>query len=393
MIALFAGLTALAVPALEQDPPPPSPAPAASHAGQSGVTFPPGFRTRFGASRDTAARQYGGAPSEAALARGLSWLAKQQKDDGHWEFDGNAKAETGAATGMALLPFLAAGTTPRTGKYQKTVAAGIEWLRQAQRPDGGFAPAATMYSQAIAAQAFVECYGMTRDPALKGPAQAAVDFIQKAQGENGSWGYTPNTNGDTSITGWPLQVLRAARAADGLTVDQKVIAKAMAFLDTVADGPNRSRFGYTAAAGARPGTALTAIGLWSRQQFGGWTPKAPGLAEGVAGFLNPPAKPAGPPDAYRTFYAAQVLRDFGGEEWETWNWGPLVDGKQAGGMRDTLVNLQIMDAGANQWSWNPDEGYIGRCAGRVGTTAMYLLTLEVYFRYPPPEKKPDDPKP
>jgi len=99
-----------------------------------------------------------------------------------------------------------------------------------------------MYSHAIAAQALVECYGLTRD--LKGPAQKAIDFIQRAQGENGSWGYTPNANGDTSITGWQLQVLRVARATGKLDVDERVIAKAMTFLDAVADGPNRSRFGY-----------------------------------------------------------------------------------------------------------------------------------------------------
>src|SRR5262245_40192841 len=50
----------------------------------------------------------GNAESEAAVARGLAWLAKQQKDDGHWEFDGSSKDQI-AATGMALLPFLAAG--------------------------------------------------------------------------------------------------------------------------------------------------------------------------------------------------------------------------------------------------------------------------------------------
>src|SRR5262245_10080013 len=75
----------------------------------------------------------GNAESEAAVARGLAWLAKQQKDDGHWEFDGSSKDDV-AATGMALLPFLAAGETHENGRnHKKTVAAGVEWLTKKQK--------------------------------------------------------------------------------------------------------------------------------------------------------------------------------------------------------------------------------------------------------------------
>jgi len=77
------------------------------------------------------------------------------------------------------------------------------------------------------------------------------------------------------------------------------------------------------------------------------------LAEGVVGLLDPPVKPTGPPDAYRTLYTAQVLRDFGGDEWETWNQGPLIDGKRTGGMRDTLVKLQVKANGENYGELEP----------------------------------------
>ena len=39
---------------------------------------------------------------------------------------------------------------------------------------------------------------MTHDPAIKKAAQAAIDYIQKAQGARGSWGYTARTDNDTS---------------------------------------------------------------------------------------------------------------------------------------------------------------------------------------------------
>ena len=78
--------------------------------------------------------------SEAAVARGLAWLARKQLKDGSWEFDGSSKDKV-AATGMALLPFLAAGETHKFGtKYKKTVENGLNWLT------AGSAPAAAAWA-------------------------------------------------------------------------------------------------------------------------------------------------------------------------------------------------------------------------------------------------------
>ena len=38
-------------------------------------------------------------------------------------------------------------------------------------------------------------------------------------------------------------------------------------------------------------------------------------------------------------------------------------------------------------SWAPDSGTIGRSCGRVGSTALSLLTLEVYYRHLPLYKR------
>ena len=43
--------------------------------------------------------------SEKAVALGLAWLAKQQKKDGSWEYDVEAKDYKAAATGMGLPSF------------------------------------------------------------------------------------------------------------------------------------------------------------------------------------------------------------------------------------------------------------------------------------------------
>jgi len=320
--------------------------------------------------------------SEKAVALGLAWLAKQQKADGGWEFDAGQKEERVAATGLAVLTFLGAGETHTDdGKYKKTVEAGVAWLVKATPAQGAEAGKLSrgMYTQAIGTLALVEAYAMTKDKSLAAPAQAAVNYIVKAQAANGSWGYQLGSPGDTSIVGWQVQALRVAQLTR-LLVPAATQKKTVEFLDLVSSGEHKAAYGYTDNKGA-PGSALTAVGLLCRHHFDAWGPKNEGMAEGVAGLIKRRGTDA-VKNSYLLYYATQVLRNFGGEEWTAWNEGPKgPDGVRKGGVRDTLVGLQIKKDGANQGSFDPDEGQIGKSCGRLGTTCMYLMTLEVYYRY------------
>src|SRR5205823_13030215 len=65
-----------------------------------------GMKGRSGSTKDKLLAKGGGnTESEAAVARGLAWLAKKQLKDGSWEIDCNRKEKV-AAGGMALLPIL-----------------------------------------------------------------------------------------------------------------------------------------------------------------------------------------------------------------------------------------------------------------------------------------------
>jgi hypothetical protein len=366
--------------------------------GNQGTVFA-SFPGRSGATKNQLLQVGGGnAESERAVARGLAWLARQQRQDGSWVFDGGSKEEVIAATGLALLPFLGAGETHKNGKYTKTVRSGLEYLIKncpLSGPNAGkFTGSGNMYAQAIGTLALCEAYGMTKDKSLLlQPAQAAINFIQRAQGANGSWGYSAGNTGDTSIVGWQVQALQAARLGKDIVVDKKVIDNAIKFLNIAGAGSLKSMYGYNDNAGAGPATALTAVGLLCRYYIDGWSPDNAGMAQGVAGLMRRAPKSGGKgkdkvPDMYYYYYATQVVHFFEGDEWKTWNEGPKqADGTRKGGMRDILVDLQEKKAGANEGSWEPDSNWIGRSCGRLGTTAMCLLTLEVYYRHLPLYKR------
>ena len=55
-------------------------------------------------------------------------------------------------------------------------------------------------------------------------------------------------------------------------------------------------------------------------------------------------------------------------------------------MREWLVWLQLKQ-GKETGSWDPDRGSIGTSGGRLGTTCLAVLTLEVYYRHLPLYKR------
>lgn len=318
--------------------------------------------------------------TKEVVARGLDWLAKQQKKDGSWVFDGSAKDEVTTATGMALLPFLAAGETHKNkeGKYQKTVESGLKYLLSKQKKDGSFAGPQTMYGQAIASLAVIEAYGAANDPVLKklsSPPQKAFSFIAGAQAGDGGWRYSPGApTGDMSVTGWQVQVLHSAKQGKGakITLDKRFNDRLVGFLDKLAVGEKKSAYGYDSASGSA-GTTMTAVGLYCRHYASGWGADELGMREGLLQ-RRPDAKSI---DLYHVYYVTLLTHAVAGEPWKTWYEGPLVNGARKDGLRDILVGLQVTEDGAERGSWKLEARHIGKNCGRVGTTALSLLTLQV----------------
>ena len=367
---------------------------------------------RSKAGRTALVNKYGGTKaSESAVNRGLAWLVRHQAADGSWSFDhtgGNcafkctqpgsmAKSKMGA-TSLAILAFLAAGNTYSDGDFQPDVGKALQYMfsnaKQTQAGldlRGAAEGNSGMYIQGIATMALCEALAMT-DNALKQKdnnkkltsgqrrgrrqlmfkvskqlrtaAQQSIFFVMNAQDtKTGSWGYKPATSGDTSVTGWQVMAMVSA-SASRLTVHPQVHQHTTRFLNSV-QTDDGAGYGYRTPQ-SKPST--TAIGLLCRMYMG-WKKDRPAMQRGVE-FLSKrgPSKD----DIYYNYYATQVMYHSGGEAWKKWN----------DVMRDQLVNSQIKTGHASG-SWDAIDAHGRGPGGRLYTTCMATMTLEVYYRHLP----------
>ncbi len=336
---------------------------------------------------DAAALVNGGTRgSQNAVKMGLEWIARHQLPNGSWNYNhclagdgcncgnpGSMTQCTNGATAMGLLPFLGCGMTHKEGKeeYRPRIAAGLKFLcsnmkKDKNCPGGGslHQQQGTMYAHGLATICLTEAYAMTKEKSLRVPAQAALNFVMYAQDPiGGGWRYQPRQAGDTSVVGWQLMALKSGYMGY-LQVNPQCTAKAMDFLNTV-QTDNGAGYGYVS-----PGktSACTAIGLLCRMYYG-WKQDNPALKKGVEylGKLGPSG------DMYYNYYATQVMRHFGGDEWTKWNER----------MREQLVKNQVKDDTHEKGSWKPGRGDGVGSGGRLYETALSVMTLEVYYRHQP----------
>ena len=322
---------------------------------------------------------------DRAVAAALDWLARHQGPDGGWSLDyrqrckdpsctgvGDSRSEAAAAA-LGLLPFLAAGQTHQSrGHFQKVVKAALAWLLGHQQPTGDLsAGGSQMYSHGLATIALCEAYGMTGDRALRGPAQAALHFIEVGQDpQTGGWWYTHRQpGGDTSVFGWQVMALKSGLMAQ-LDVSPASLDRARAWLASVGKGASKGLFSY------RPDVAesntMTAVGLLCTQYLGA-SRGDPRIVEGT-GFLMANLPAAEARNVYYWYYAAQVMHNQQGSPWDQWYRR----------MRRILVQSQAIQ-GCASGSWDPDrpKDPWGVQGGRLMMTSLSTLTLEVPNRYLP----------
>jgi hypothetical protein len=318
---------------------------------------------------------------ERAVAAALAWLAAQQLPDGGWSFvyepdsprphhanPGTLRDARNLATAMALLPFAAAGQNHQDhrGKYRPNVDRGIQFLlRHASKhpqglsfEDAGGGP----FAHALATLVLCEIYARTRDQELYPSVQSACDYIAATQDQStGGWRHRRDKPPGIMLATWNVLALKSAYMAY-LKIDNPMVVRASKFMQSL-QGEEGASFGMT-----EPGDepAATAAGLLCRVYLG-LKRKDP---VGVAGLKR--LDKAGPAeqDLVHNFFCTILLRMAGGDEWDRWN-------KR---LRDPLVDSQAK-SGDDKGSWYFARSREGKWGGRLYSTVMAALTLEVDFRH------------
>ncbi|MDO4574304.1 MAG: carboxypeptidase regulatory-like domain-containing protein [Planctomycetia bacterium] len=364
--------------------------------------------------------QYGGnSESETAVKAALEWLARHQckkkgKSFGSWgrygllsndkRFTCRAKDDkctdtvymestdyVMASTGLAVLAFQAGGHFCNNHhKYSENVKNGLEWMVRNQLPNGLLLTPGMkkypgseyhekfMYEHGIASFALAEACAVAKATGQPVPKKyeaamkKAMDFIVKTQHADGGWRYKVDKDeeSDTSVTGWQVLALKSAKEA-GYKIPNKTIDRIRLLFKNRTNGV-RTRYTKSMA-----GTeALTGIGMLVRQfllderHSEYVTEAADHLSSYAASEWKAVAQKDRMPDFYSWYKCSLAMQQFGGRPWDKWN--EIV--------RNELVRLQKKE-GCESGSWDPFDDTWGEYGGRVYTTALGALSLQVYYRY------------
>jgi hypothetical protein len=225
-----------------------------------------------------------------------------------------------------------------------------------------------MYCHGIAAIALCEAYGVSKDPKLKEPAEKAIKLILASQDPvKGGWRYNPTPgDSDTSVTGWQYMALHSARMA-GIEVDESVFVNARRWFDHAGGGRHGGLYGYTGP--EKNKHAMIATGMFCRQ-LDLVPPTDPRMPESAQALKMRPINVKSP-DLYYLYYGTLSLYQHQGPIWIDWNER----------IKETLTTLQ-KKTGPLSGSWDKSSDHAAS-GGRVVSTALATLSLEVYYRLLP----------
>lgn len=326
--------------------------------------------------------------SEAALARGLEWLARNQGPEGNWD------SNDLGLVGMGGLAFLSAGHAPGHGKYGEVVDRALNYVLKNAKPSGllNISNAQRdMYNHGLAAFVLGQAHGMTNDARISPVLDRALKLIAYTQCEDGGWDYQARRQlhgHDLSLVVMQAKALRSA-VDSGLEVSPEVIdlaiksvrehyrpASGKRNIDDPAVRSERGQFTYD---GNRGTLAMAACGVVCLQEFGEYDdwriPRNMDVIREAVLKLKP-ARNNGtvPLDAYTLYYVGQALYQVGGRDWE----------QCYPKLRDTLVANQHADGKDAQQAgdWR-DSGHVHGKPGQLYGTAVACFILAMPNRYLP----------
>jgi hypothetical protein len=251
-----------------------------------------------------------------------------------------------------------------------------------------------IYDHAIATMAMAELLVMSNDVlGLRQSVKSAVELILRAQNDGFGWRYgvKPAEN-DTSVTGWMVLALKTAKHARiGIPESEidRAFAGAMRWFDRVTaasgkcgnmvpgdEGSRLAKVHAEAYPFSKELSCMTAVGVLCRL-FGGESRQKAEIRKGIKILMAEPplwqeqkGRLLSKVNMYYWYYGTYALFQFGGAEWLDWNER----------MKSTLLGAQRKGNIDEDGSWDPIDEW-GAAGGRVYTTALGAMTLEVYYRF------------
>ncbi|MCC6574455.1 MAG: hypothetical protein IT462_11755 [Planctomycetes bacterium] len=198
----------------------------------------------------------------------LDWLAAHQHDAGQWraslfgedtkrksatrsynaelENIGIANADAAAdetysvgVSGLALLAMSGAGYDHKEGPYKPVVRKALLKLKEAQREDGCLADPAcggVLLNHVLALAAFAEMYALSGDNLLKTIVEKGAGFLAECQRDNGGWGdEADGAESNTRATAWAVLTFKTCKMA-GIERDYEPMKRGAAFMESLTVG-------------------------------------------------------------------------------------------------------------------------------------------------------------
>lgn len=359
------------------------------------------YQNRSGPAKAAALRQFGGTvETERAVANGLRYLASVQNRGGYWGSQRHRDGKYGSThvgkSALCVLAFLGGGHTHQSRtEYSDHVARGLAFLLAQQDARTGHFGRTSSYSHGITTYALAECYALTNDEALREPLERAVAWILANQDDSrdtrsrGGWGYFSSVlrpedgYARTSVTSWMIMALESAKIG-GIAVPERSLSQAEDFLWRMFDrergyvlyskDPSRLRSNWRTLPASTPAAAFCLMLLGADRSDGrledamDYTvdrrPRRYRRASTDRFVRNAEG------NIYFWYYGSLASLLAGGEVWEEWNEA----------LKSVLVPAQNEDG-----SFSPVGAYASYAGDTDGersyTTAMIVLSLEVYYRY------------
>jgi hypothetical protein len=329
------------------------------------------------------------AESEAAVERGLRWLAVNQGPEGNW---GSNDLGLVAVGGLA---FLSAGHLPGIGEYGQAAERALSFVVKNAKPSGLLniaGPQRDTYNHGLSTFVLGQAYGMTGDARIGKALDRALKLIARTQGPAGGWAYQARSeDGDLSLSVMQAKALRSA-VDSGFEIPPSVIEKAIANVRQhyapQGGKPNRpeaelkklpGQFTYSKG-GGKATVAMAAAGVVCLQEFGQYDDwriaKSMERVNAEIAKVKPQQAHNGkmPFDAYTLNYVGQSLYQVGGPGWK----------RHYPALRDAIVGAQVIDPKnpANDGKWAAGSHVDGKPGDLYGT-AVAVFVLSIPNRYLP----------